>query len=269
MDWYYVEGGDRKGPVAEEEFQRLAQQGVITSGTLVWREGMTEWRPYGDTMSASLVSTTSEPLVTCTGCGLSFERSQVIGLGHGLYCASCKPRAVQQLREGVTPSSGAAEEVRKQYLNHEASVRSVGFLYYFAGGALFLMGALLATTAGARSDGIVIALSLFFVVLGAGLIWVGYGLRRLKRWARLPVGILSGMGLLGFPLGTIIHGYILYLVFSQKGKMVFSDEYRAVIAQTPHIKYRTSIIVWILLILVVALIAIGLLVAFLAPGPTR
>ena len=83
----------------------------------------------------------------------------------------------------------------------------------------------------------------------------------MKKSARVPTGILSGIGLLGFPLGTIINGYILYLVFSQKGTTVFSDEYHAVIAQTPHIKYRTSIVVWILVGLVLLLIAIGIVAA--------
>ena len=103
-----------------------------------------------------------------------------------------------------------------------------------------------------------------FALLGAGQIWVGTGLRRLRRWARIPTGILSGLGLLGFPLGTVINAYILYLIFSQKGKMVFSDEYQAVIEQTPHIKYRTSIVVWILLGLVLALMALGIIMAFVA-----
>src|SRR4030095_8127226 len=92
-------------------------------------------------------------------------------------------------------------------------------------------------------------------------LWVGTGLRRLRRWARIPTGILSGIGLLGFPIGTIINGYILYLIFSQKGKVVFSDEYRAVIEQTPHIKYRTSIVVWIVLGLLLLLIAAGIIAA--------
>ena len=41
--------------------------------------------------------------------------------------------------------------------------------------------------------------------------------------------------------------------------MVFSDEYRAVIEQTPHIKYRTSIIVWIVLGLLLLLIVFGII----------
>jgi len=99
------------------------------------------------------------------------------------------------------------------------------------------------------------------LLFGAGQFWVGTGLRRLKKWTRIPTGILSGIGLFGFPLGTIINGYILFLIFSQKGKVVFSDEYRAVIEQTPHIKYRTSIVVWIVLGLVLLLIAAGIIAA--------
>ena len=106
------------------------------------------------------------------------------------------------------------------------------------------------------------SISAVLFVLGAGQIWVGVGLRRLRKWARIPTGILSGLGLLGFPLGTIINAYILYLVFCQKGKTVFSEEYQIVVEQTPHLKYRTSIIVWILLALVLAFIALALIMGF-------
>ena len=61
-----------------------------------------------------------------------------------------------------------------------------------------------------------------------------------------------------------INGCVLYLIFSAKGKMVFSDEYRAVIEQTPDIKYRTSVIVWIVLGLILVIIAFGLFGAFFA-----
>ena len=45
--------------------------------------------------------------------------------------------------------------------------------------------------------------------------------------------------------------------------MVFSDEYKNIIAATPHIKYRTSIIVWIGLIIVLLLFA-SVMVGFVA-----
>ena len=45
--------------------------------------------------------------------------------------------------------------------------------------------------------------------------------------------------------------------------MVFSPEYQAVIAQTPHIRYRTSKVVWILLGLVLLIIVFGLVALFI------
>jgi len=260
MNWYYAVGGAHKGPVADEEFQRLVQQGVITSQTLVWREGMANWQPHGGGIPRAMPGNGPVGEVVCAGCRRIFSNSDVVSLAGGLYCAACKPLALQRLREGGTATT-AVEEMRKEHLKHEASVKSIGVLYYLGGAAMLLIG-IFTMFVGSR-NGAELIVSIFiaglFVLLGIGQLWVGTGLRRLKRWARIPTGILSGLGLLGFPLGTIINAYILWLVFSQKGTVVFSEEYRAVIEQTPHIKYRTSIVVWILLGLVLLLIAIGII----------
>lgn len=262
MQWYYVKGADRKGPVPEEEFQSLVQQGVVTPDTLVWREGMANWVPFSATAPPH-PGTAPAADVKCAGCGGTFNRSEVIPLGTGLYCAACKPLAIQRLKEGVL-SNADAEETRKQYLKHEASVKSVGILYYLGGVGLLLIGLFGFAAAGSRSREIEILPGLFLIALAVGQFWTGTGLRRLKPWARIPTGIFSGIGLIGFPVGTLINGYILYLIFSRKGKMVFSEEYRAVIQQTPHIKYRTSIVLWIVLGLLLALILFGLTAAFFA-----
>ena len=34
--WYYVQDGDRKGPVEQSEFESLVSAGTIEAGTLVW-----------------------------------------------------------------------------------------------------------------------------------------------------------------------------------------------------------------------------------------
>jgi hypothetical protein len=266
MEWYYAVGGERKGPVGEEEFQRLIQQGAVTSQTLVWREGMTDWQPHGGATPPPMPGNATGGGVVCAGCRGIFPGSEVVSVGAGLYCGACKPLALQRIREGESGTT-AAEATRKEHLKHEASVKSIGFLYYLGGAAVLLiaigmlsrMGGVRGTSAGAAGP---IFMSILLLILGAGQLWVGTGLRGLRKWARIPTGILSGIGLLGFPLGTIINAYILYLIFSEKGKTVFSDEYQTVMEQTPHIKYRTSIIVWILLALVVGLIALGLIAAF-------
>jgi len=48
MDWYYVENGRRIGPISESTMDSLVRAGAIGGGTLVWREGMADWRPYAE-----------------------------------------------------------------------------------------------------------------------------------------------------------------------------------------------------------------------------
>ena len=151
------------------------------------------------------------------------------------------------------------EAIRNAHLSHEASVKSVGTLYMIGGVFCLVAPVLFLLSPGARTAN---AMWFLFPVIGIIQFATAFGLWGLRGWARIPTGFFSALGLLGFPLGTIINGYILYLLFSAKGSMVFSDEYHEIIAQTPHIKYRTSIIVKIFLFLLLALIVFGV-VAFL------
>ena len=96
----------------------------------------------------------------------------------------------------------------------------------------------------------------FYLVMGLLQGFTAYGIRRFKGWARIIAIIFSVIGLIVFPLGTLISGYFLYLLLSEKGKVVFSDWYQQVIAKTPHIKYRTSKIAWVALGLLVLLILV-------------
>lgn len=156
------------------------------------------------------------------------------------------------------------EMIRKEHIKHEASVQSVGVLYYIGGVFGFLAGItafMRGISEGNTGD---IVLGLIFIFVSVCQFIVGWGLRRLLGWARIPTIMLSSIGLIGFPIGTLVNGYILYLVVCAKGKVVFSEEYRAVIDATPNIKYKSSMIVWILLGILVLLIVLGLLAALFA-----
>ena len=76
-------------------------------------------------------------------------------------------------------------------------------------------------------------------------------------------GVFSAIGLLGFPIGTLISAYFLYLLLSEKGSYVFSDAYKQVIAQTPHMRYKTSILTWIVVILLVTLVLLVIVIVSL------
>jgi hypothetical protein len=172
-----------------------------------------------------------------------------------------------EIDDDAMEAASEEEQIRRQYIQHETSVRSIGILYYL-GGALLAVGAvgtgivIISTAQNARPGFLVNFGVIFYGGLAAVNFAVGRGLRLLARWVRIPVGILSTIGLLWFPVGTVINAYILYLVFCRKGRFVFSLEYREVIRQTPHVRYKTSIIVWILLAVLLAVL-IAALASFL------
>lgn len=43
--WFYVEGGERRGPVSEEDLAGLLQSGRLGVDSLVWTQGMGDWKP--------------------------------------------------------------------------------------------------------------------------------------------------------------------------------------------------------------------------------
>ena len=154
------------------------------------------------------------------------------------------------------------EETRHLYLSHEASAKSVAVLFIL-GGLFGLLAGLSwisvpilnpVMPGGPNFQYVYLACGIVAVVLSAVQISVANGLRKLASWSRIPAAVLAGIGLIVFPVGTLINAYVLYLLLSKKGTMVFSPEYKNVMAQTPHIKYKTSIVVWIFLGLVVLLL---------------
>ena len=159
--------------------------------------------------------------------------------------------------EDVSANS-EAEAIRRAHINHEASVKSVGILYYLGGVALTIAG--IVSLAAVREGSGDPLMALLFLGLGAVELVAGWGVRALRRWGQVVGCVPSVIGLLGFPIGTLISLYILYLLLSKKGRTIFSPAYQDVIAATPHVKYRTSIVVWIFLALLVALLvaAIGI-----------
>ena len=163
-------------------------------------------------------------------------------------------------------ASDDVEAYRQRYLAHEASVKSIGTLYLLGAFLLTLIGLTMVVTTAAAGEFLSVGLLVgaIYVVLGTLQGFVGYGLRRLQRWARIGAILFSVVGLLGIPIGTLISVYFLYLLLSEKGRIVFSDEYQRVIEQTPHMRYKTSLVVWIFLILLV--IAFAAMIAMVAIG---
>jgi hypothetical protein len=156
------------------------------------------------------------------------------------------------------PVISQAEAIRREHINCETNARTLGGLYII-GGTLLLIGGLAGVIgkdheAGAIEMGICI-------LLGVGNLVLGRALRKLQPAARIIACILAGIGLLAFPIGTAIGIIILVSFLGAKGRMVFSPEYKEIIAATPHVKVKTSIVVKIMLGIVLVFIAACLAIA--------
>ena len=120
MNWHYVQAGNSVGPVSQEEFDRLAQSGIIQADTLVWHEGLANWQPYSAVRpsappagvaapSATLTAATQQAVaagtdVVCAECNGVFPKENAIQYGAVWVCANCKPVFLQKLREGAAPT---------------------------------------------------------------------------------------------------------------------------------------------------------------------
>jgi uncharacterized RDD family membrane protein YckC len=101
MDWYYAEGQKQRGPVTEAELEGLLNAGAVRSDTLVWREGMTDWQPYGQIKGVAPAGTMRAGDIVCWQCGKAFSPDEVIHIGEAWVCGTCKPTFVQRLKEGA------------------------------------------------------------------------------------------------------------------------------------------------------------------------
>lgn len=124
MNWFYVLNGAQAGPVDEGQLDELVRTQVIGVETLVWKEGMANWTPYraarsvvppgpppafpnlatGATAAAAAPAYQGIPAAggrACAQCGLIFPDTEVVSLAGAFVCASCKPVALQRMREGT------------------------------------------------------------------------------------------------------------------------------------------------------------------------
>lgn len=164
------------------------------------------------------------------------------------------------------------EVIRRDHLSHENGLKSLGSLHLLGGGllALFTMvmglGMLVSLVGGGplfsgKPEEMV--MMLFVPVLAVVQIQVGLGLRRLNSSVRTTAIVLACLGLLSFPVGTLINAIFLSYLLSKKGTYVLSEEYRGIIARTPHVKAKTSVAAVVLLVFVLALFAAALAVILL------
>ena len=119
MDWYYVDAGQQAGPVDDAQLEALVSRGAILNDTLVWREGMDNWRMYGEIKAPGSGPLAAPPIITpaaptlapgeamCAECGRVFNVQDMITYAGLHVCAACKPVFMQKLAEGAKVNTPA------------------------------------------------------------------------------------------------------------------------------------------------------------------
>lgn len=161
------------------------------------------------------------------------------------------------------------ETIRRAHIGHETSVKSIGGLYALVGGLMllvFFIGLLESLLRSSWDNDF--TEQAIRLLIGVGALLLGAGVRRLRPWARIAMAVVSGL-LAAVTLLTVFFSvlnlFVIWLMLSAKGRMVFSPAYQQIIAFTPDVKPRTSGVVWLLLCVVIFFV-IAVLAALLIPA---
>lgn len=160
-----------------------------------------------------------------------------------------------------------AEAIRREHAYTESTIKTLGILYYLAGslvtlGGLLQLPGLLSGLSSNPDPFKDVMLCATITVFGVVVFAVGREARKFSSSARTAILFLSVLGLFAVPIGTLISIYIICMVAGKKGSMVFSPEYRAIMATTTRQKVKTSPAVWAILIIAALIIAVAVFLIF-------
>ncbi|WP_395741262.1 hypothetical protein [Prosthecobacter sp.] len=167
------------------------------------------------------------------------------------------PYAAPQSQTLLNPAKSEEETLRAEHINTESTIQSVGALIMLPA-AVLLYFAWMILQRGLMHQ---LPEGMLFLSIGLVLGVVGYGMRSLRSWARIPAVLVSACGLIAFPIGTLISISVLIKLLGKQGKRVMTDDYRRIVALTPHVKLKTPASAWILLALLLAIVVVCVLFA--------
>jgi uncharacterized RDD family membrane protein YckC len=127
MQWYYAIDGERRGPVAQAEFEKLVTDGVVKADTLVWQQGMAEWQPYarvagGPAAGAAPAAGADDGTEVCAVSGQRHPRREMINYAGKWISAEHRDAFFQRKREGVVQPDALVQQQREGVVRPEEFV---------------------------------------------------------------------------------------------------------------------------------------------------
>lgn len=155
------------------------------------------------------------------------------------------------------PLGGDDISVRKQFIDCEANVRSIGSVLTIGGLAVVMVfgivGWMFFVDRHTQPKSFWIALLCWIpVAIGVSQIFVGFGVRRLDNRHRIGAIVFCALWILFVPVGTLIGGVSLWYLLRPAATYVFTKQYRNIVERTPIVEFSTSVLSWILLAIVLA-----------------
>lgn len=101
--WFYTDSSaTQQGPVTEEGLLRLNREREIVASSLVWKDGLDEWTPFGKVAGSVFgFNEEGEPISigVCAYSGQVFNAEELIPYGQALVGLKFKDEFVQQMME--------------------------------------------------------------------------------------------------------------------------------------------------------------------------
>ena len=104
MDWFYEKNGKQNGPVEVSELTRMLDAGDLSLDSLVWHDGMDDWKPMGE--ADVLRNESGEGMAVCAYSGEVKVKSEMVPYGDRWVSPEHKEAFVQQLMEGTQFKGG-------------------------------------------------------------------------------------------------------------------------------------------------------------------
>ncbi len=101
MQWYYVENGQRVGPMEDSDLARLVAERRVGPSTLVWNADLPDWQLYGEVAASGDEGSRPPVMHVCQECGVVANAAEMVHFSGAHICTGCKPVFLMRLREGV------------------------------------------------------------------------------------------------------------------------------------------------------------------------
>ncbi|WP_221033056.1 RDD family protein [Actomonas aquatica] len=221
MDWFYAINNNRQGPVNPETLARLVSDGTITAETLVWRQGMAKWEPYGEVAAAEGLDVPGQGVdpdsAICAVDGKRYPKREMVEYEGRWISAGNRDVFFQRLREGVPLDTGSIVPGPYGYANFGRRFVAKlldGFIVYVLNTVLQMLTMPLFASSFMRDPEAIFTYSIIIQLIGI-VVGLSYGILFIRKFDATPGKLALGLKVLRANGDKLSIGRIIGRYFSE------------------------------------------------------